>query len=480
MTISAVSSSVSGPAIRSYFAVSLADGSGLSWFGIIRLGAVQAAIGAIVMLTTSLLNRVMVVEYSVAAAIPAALVAWHYGVQLSRPLWGHKSDNSLQRTTWIIAGLAILVFGALLAVNVTIDMAQPGLSKFLWGLIAFAMIGLGVGMSGTALLALLASRVSDTRKPAAAAICWTMMVAGIVIAAGIAGNFLDPFTEARLAIVSSMVALGAFVLAAISLAGVENGSVAVKSANARKTSQPFETVVREIWQDKEARRFTFFVFMSMLAYSMQDLILEPFAGFLFQMSPGESTKLAGVQHSGVLAGMLLAGLGGSLYTKKFGANPKLWIVSGCAGSAFMLAGLSISAGMADVWPLKLNVFGLGFANGVFAVAAVSAMLGLATEQTPDGKGNREGARMGVWGAAQAIGFGLGGLAGAVIVDVLRGITGENVTAFQIVFAAEAVLFVAAALVATGTNLISITPRAEASHSNRQDEQTTQIRKVIQS
>ena len=50
--------------------------TGLGWIAIIRLGLVQAAIGAIVMLATSLLNRVMVVEYALAAAVPAGLVAW--------------------------------------------------------------------------------------------------------------------------------------------------------------------------------------------------------------------------------------------------------------------------------------------------------------------------------------------------------------------------------------------------------------------
>ena len=54
----------------------------MSWFAIVRLGGVQAAIGAMVMLCTSLLNRVMVVEYAMAAAVPAGLVAWHYAVQL--------------------------------------------------------------------------------------------------------------------------------------------------------------------------------------------------------------------------------------------------------------------------------------------------------------------------------------------------------------------------------------------------------------
>ena len=77
--------------------LSVPTAPGIGWFTIIRLGAVQAAIGAMVMLATSLLNRVMVVEYGIAAAIPAALVAWHYAVQLSRPPWGHRSDRAARR-----------------------------------------------------------------------------------------------------------------------------------------------------------------------------------------------------------------------------------------------------------------------------------------------------------------------------------------------------------------------------------------------
>ncbi|RZM27225.1 MAG: MFS transporter, partial [Sphingomonas sp.] len=88
----------------------------LGWVGIVRLGVVQAAIGAIVMLATSLLNRVMVVEYALPAALPAGLVAWHYAVQLSRPVWGHGSDRGRRRTPWIIAGMALLAAGAIVAV----------------------------------------------------------------------------------------------------------------------------------------------------------------------------------------------------------------------------------------------------------------------------------------------------------------------------------------------------------------------------
>lgn len=420
---------------------------GIGWFGIIRLGTVQAAIGAMVMLATSLLNRVMVVEYGLAAAIPAGLVAWHYGVQMSRPLWGHQSDQSRRRSSWIVSGMGVLALGTMLAVDATVMMSGAGMLPVILAIIGFTLIGLGVGISGTALLALLASRVSTERKPAAAAISWTMMVAGIVVAAGVSGAYLDPFSEARLAVVCSIVVLAAFCLAMLALRGLEAGSlpVAAKPAGERNG---FSSALKEIWGDDQARRFTYFVFISMLAYSMQDLILEPFAGFIFKMTPGQSTQLAGLQHSGILLGMLAAGAGGSLYAKRTGQNLKLWIVLGCFGSAAMLAGLSLAASVGPAWPLKANVFGLGVANGVFAVAAVGAMLGLAS----DGNHSGEGARMGVWGASQAIAFGTGGLLGAVIVDQLRSRMGQDDIAFQTVFAVEAVMFILAALVATGTSL----------------------------
>mgnify|MGYP006158636781 CR=1 FL=1 len=47
-------------------ATTLTLNPGLSWLSIVRLGLVQAALGAIVVLTTSTLNRVMIVELGLA------------------------------------------------------------------------------------------------------------------------------------------------------------------------------------------------------------------------------------------------------------------------------------------------------------------------------------------------------------------------------------------------------------------------------
>ncbi|MFN3287689.1 MAG: PucC family protein, partial [Sphingomonadaceae bacterium] len=148
----------------------------LGWAGIVRLGLVQSALGAIVMLATSLLNRVMVVEYALAAVIPGALVAWHYVVQLSRPRFGHGSDRGTRRTPWIILGMGLLAMGALLAVDATLLSDRRPVLAILMATIGYAMIGAGVGAAGTSLLALLATRTAPERRSAAAAIAWIMMV----------------------------------------------------------------------------------------------------------------------------------------------------------------------------------------------------------------------------------------------------------------------------------------------------------------
>ena len=424
-------------------AVSAPDARGLGWLAIIRLGLVQASIGAIVMLATSLLNRVMVVEYALAAAIPAGLVAWHYAVQLARPLWGHGSDRGRRRTPWIVGGMAVLAGGALLAVRATIMIPETPVLGGTLAVLAFTMIGAGVGAAGTSMLALLASGVAPTRRAAAAAVTWTMMIAGIVIAAGVAGALLDPFSEARLASVANGVALSAFAVACLAIWRLEPRAMANFDTQDRGEAPAFAEALREIMRETAARRFTVLIFVSMLAYSMQDLILEPFAGLIFGMTPGQSTSLSGLQHGGVLLGMILAGVGGSAFAGRLPVDLRLWIVAGCAGSGLALAGLAMAALAGPGWPLAANVFVLGFCNGVFAVSAIGAMMGLAGA----GEKTREGVRMGVWGAAQAIAFGLGGLGGALGVDVARRVAGQDGAAFQLIFAIEACLFILAAALA---------------------------------
>jgi BCD family chlorophyll transporter-like MFS transporter len=110
--------------------------------------------------------------------------------------------------------------------------------------------------------------------------------------------------------------------------------------------------------------------------------------------------------------------------------------------ALLSLGLGTQA-LGTNWPLVPNVVALGIANGAFAVAAIGSMMTLASA----GAKNREGTRMGVWGASQAIAFGLGGFLGAALVDIARLLIGEPAPAFALVFTLEGLTFLAAAALA---------------------------------
>jgi BCD family chlorophyll transporter-like MFS transporter len=407
----------------------------LSWLQIVRLGLVQMCLGAIVVLTTSTLNRLMVVEFGLAAVLPGALVALHYGIQITRPRWGFASDTGGQRTVWIIGGMVALGAGAMLA-----TLALPVFATAFWAglalsIVAYALIGLGVGASGTSLLALLATATAERRRAAAATITWLMMIFGIALTAGVTGAMMEPYSLPLLFRIVAIVVTGAIALTVLAIWGIEKRVIAVREPE----SAPFMEGLAEVWADRRARNFTLFVFLSMVAYFMQELILEPYAGLVFGFTPGQSTSLSGAQNGGVFVGMLLVGIAAT--GLRFGTL-RMWVVAGCLGSAVALAAITTVGTMGLTGMLVPAVVALGLFNGMFAVAAIGSMMALAGE----GHDKREGTRMGLWGAAQAVAAGFGGLAGAALVDVLR-LSFPDVQAFGAVFLLEALIFVSAALMA---------------------------------
>jgi MFS transporter, BCD family, chlorophyll transporter len=417
----------------------------LGWISILRLGLVQTALGAIVVMMTSTINRVMVVELALPAIAPGLLVALHYAVQILRPAWGYGSDKSGRRTPWIIGGMATLACGGVGAAIATALMASHlGLGLVL-ATLSFLCVGVGVGAAGTSTLAMLASRVAPSRRAAAATTVWVMMIAGFAATAPIAGHYLDPFSPARLIVVTTCVAAAALLVAVFAVFGVEN-RVATSDAPRLSTAKPpFRKAFAEVWREPAARRLTIFIFVSMLAYSAQELLVEPFAGLVFGMTPGATTQLAGVQHGGVLTGMLLVAIAASTIGGPILGSLRLWTVGGCLASALALIAVAASGVFGPPYPLRAAIFALGASNGAFAVAAIGSMMSLAGA----GLAAREGTRMGLWGAAQALAFGLGGAAATFGVDVARRFISAPATSYAIVFVGEAVLFVAAAILARG-------------------------------
>ncbi len=415
----------------------------LGWPGIVRLGLVQAALGSVVVLATSTLNRVMVVELALPAILPGALVALHYGVQVLRPRMGYGSDVGGRRTPWIMGGMAVLATGGVGAACGTALMAAAFLPGLALAIASFVLVGLGVGAAGTSLLTLMAARTEARRRGPAATILWLMMILGIVLTSATASALLDPFSPGRLVRVTACVAGVAFVVAVLAVWGMEGRAQA--AARPSRAAQPFKQALRDVWAEPQARRFAVFVFVSMLAYSAQEVVLEPFAGSVFHLTPGETAGLTGLQHTGVLAGMACVALC-CLFAGEFRQRAmRAWTVGGCIASTLAMGGMAAAALVGPAWPLRLSVVLLGAANGAFAVSAIGAMMGLAGS----GREQREGTRVGLWGAAQAIAFGAGGLFGTGLIDATRLLFGAPGLSYAVVFLAQATVFLIAARLAAG-------------------------------
>lgn len=398
----------------------------LSWGGIARLCLCNMAIGGLAALPVNLFNRLMTVELAWPAILPGLLVALHYGVQMTRPYWGHRSDTKGGRTPFILGGIAVVGAG-LVGVAYGIAYVENGTAALALWIVSYAAIGLGIGAAGTSFLALLATAADDARKGAAATIAWLMLIFGAIVASIGTGIALEPYSGDRLIAVVPVVALLALLLAAVATWGME-----AKLGVVAAPSEPdLSGALRATWADPAARAFTGFVFLSILAFYLSELVLEPFAGHVHGLPPEDSTKLSGAKDGAALLGMLAAG---ALSTFRIGSL-RAWAVIGCIISAAGLIGLGM--GLALI-PFTV-VLGLG--NGLFVIGAIGSMMRLAAAD----KGTA-GTRMGVFGAAQAIAAGLAGLIATGILDIAR-LSLPMEAAYATVFGLEAILFLAAALVA---------------------------------
>lgn len=399
----------------------------LGWGNLVRLCLVNAAIGGLTALPVNLFNRLMTVELALPAVLPGLLVALHYGVQMTRPMWGHRSDAKGGRTPFILGGVVVVALSLVLAAwGIQIGDTNTGAALLIW-VVAYAALGLGIGAAGTSFLAMLATATDGKRKGAAATIAWLFLIAGAIIASIGTGIALEPYSPERLIRIVSYVGVIAVVMTWIATWRIEG-----RLGHAPEPDHiHLADALRATWADPAARQFTGFVFLSILAFYLSELVLEPFAGHVHGLSPEDSTKLSGGKDGAALVGMILAG---ALSAFSIGTL-RMWAVMGCVLSAAGLLALGATL------PIIPSAVLLGFGNGLFVVGAVGSMMLLSSECE-----GATGLRMGVFGASQAVAAGLAGLMATGTLDIARAFLTDT-AAYGVVFFAEAALFLAAALVA---------------------------------
>jgi MFS transporter, BCD family, chlorophyll transporter len=419
-----------------------------------RLALFQVSVGMALTLLVGTLNRVMIVELGVPAALVALMVALPVLYAPLRALIGFRSDTHRCALGWRrvpfiwmgtllqFGGFAVMPF-ALLVLSGGGESAQwPAWIGQLGAGFCFLLVGAGLHTTQTAGLALATDLAPPESHPRVVGFMYVMLLVGTIASAFLFGAFLSEFTPGRLVQVLQAAALATLVLNSVALWKQETrrpprGAVAPEPPP--RFAQAWTTYI----EGDGTRRRLMAIALGTLAFGMQDVLIEPYGGQVLGLSVGATTWLTATLALGGLVGFSLAST-----VLSRGADPArmAWAGSGLGLPAF--AAVLLASSLQSVAVFVLGVFLIGFAAGLFGHGTLTLTMNRAPKE-------QAGLALGAWGAVQATAAGAGVALGGLGRDVAqalasRGVFGESLavpaTGYAFVYGCEIVLLAATCVV----------------------------------
>ncbi|MBY0335822.1 MAG: PucC family protein [Acetobacteraceae bacterium] len=396
---------------------------------LLRLSLFQISVGMAAVLLIGTLNRVMIVELGVPVSLVAFMVALPLVFAPLRALIGFRSDNhrsvlGWRRTPYIwfgtifqFSGFAMMPFALILLSG---DTTGPMWAGQLAAAIAFLLVGAGMHTVQTVGLALATDLAPREAQPKVVALLSAALLAGMVIAGVVFGALLTPFTQIKLI----QCIQGAAVLTLLlNLVAMWKQEPRDRSRSlARPEREPsFTEAWRELALTGPWKRRLFATGLGTFAFSMQDVLLEPYGGQVLGLTVGATTLLTAGFATGGMLGFLRGAriIGAGADASRIAGFGAAWGVAGFA--AVILAGAVASGGL-----FAAGVCVIGFGAGLFAHGVLTSCM----QSAP---ADKVGLALGAWGAVQATAAGCAVLTGGIIRDLvasfaMAGGLGEALTA----------------------------------------------------
>ena len=417
---------------------------------LLRLSLFQVAIGITLALLVGTLNRVMIVELGVPAWWVALSVALPLVFAPLRALIGYRSDThpsalGLRRLPYLWAGSLLMFAGLSIMPFALLALAEPR-EGYLWAgrigaALAFLLVGAGLQMTQTSGLALATDIASEDKRPRVVALLYAMQLIGMVVGSACLGWLLSEFTPVRLIQVVQGSAVSVVVLCLISLWKQE------ARGQRRGSRQPdgFTQNWRRLMAIPKMRRFLWTVGLGTSAFSMQDVLLEPFGGEVLMLDVGVTSSLTALSAGGALVAFLMSAraLAKGLDACRLAA---LGALLGLPAFACVIFSAPLESGAL----FRLGSGLIGFAGGLFSVGMLITAMEMPEKDLT-------GMVLGAWGAVQATASGASMALGGVLRDAVTslanaGVLGEPlkspVTGYSFVFHLE-IYFLFVVLIALG-------------------------------
>jgi BCD family chlorophyll transporter-like MFS transporter len=393
-----------------------AGSANFSLFQLLRLSLFQISVGMATVMLAGTLNRVMIVELLVPASLVAIMIAIPVLIAPLRTFYGHKSDTYKSFIGWKripymwfgslfqFGGLAIMPFAIIiLSGDQTVG---PSWAGEVLVAIAFLFTGIGMHITQTVGLALAADRATKENRPRVVALLYFMFLFGMGISAVVIGILLADFSKLRLI----QVVQGSAVLTLIlNLVAVWRQEQIIINHQKNDKSEKFFLSWKKFISDRKTNSLIWVVFWGTLAFSMQDVLLEPYGGQILGLSVSETTNLTGVWALGALLGLALAA-NNSKKTVSSVSNAMTALLIGIVGFSAII----FSSPMQFPFLYFLGTLFIGFGTGLFSVSLLIIAMALSSKTNLG-----SGFILGSWGAAQAIGAGLGIAVGGILRDVVN-------------------------------------------------------------
>jgi MFS transporter, BCD family, chlorophyll transporter len=410
---------------------------------LLRLSLFQVSAGMTLVLLVGTLNRVMIVELGVPASLVAVMLALPLVFAPLRALIGFKSDVHRSELGWKrvpfiyrgtmvqFGGLAIMPFALLVLAHQGESASLPAWVGQAAAGLAFLLVGAGLHITQTVGLALATDLTPPERQPKVVGLMYVALLFGSIVSALVFGALLEDFTPGRLIQVIQGSAVAILVL---------NG-IAVWKQEARGAARPLQggqrdPTFKESWAcfiagDKARQRLAA-VGLGTLAFSMQDVMLEPYGGQVLGLAVSRTTMLTAAMAGGGLVGFTLAS-----YVLSRGFDPfRMAAIGAWVGvPAFVMIILSGFAGMPMLF--VLGTLFIGFGAGLFGHGTLTATM----IHAPN---DQRGLALGAWGAVQATAAGVGVALGGVIRDAVALLTpSSTLIPYVAVYTLEVILLLAA-------------------------------------
>jgi BCD family chlorophyll transporter-like MFS transporter len=247
---------------------------------------------------------------------------------------------------------------------------------------------------------------------------YVMQLLGMIFSALIFADLLSDYSPARLIRVVQAAAVLTLVLNVIALWKQEARSSARKPGASAAADESFTAAWTRFCQGPHTVRRLVGLGLGTMAFTMQDVLLEPYGGEVLLLSVSQTTFLTATLALGGLMGFAAAS-----HVLGRGADPYRMA---CWGAALGLPGFAavlIAATLHSTPVFVGGAFLIGVGGGLFAHGTLTASM----QSAPPGQ---VGLALGAWGAVQATAAGLAMVLGGLLREWLvlpLGLTGAYAT-----------------------------------------------------